>query len=83
MPSKMRKPFAPKRASRRPDKYTGHTFLTEKEAADLLRFSSKHLQRMRAEHRGPPFFKEGRAVRYQRSELITWMELRRENGGKP
>lgn len=82
MSSRMKSPFAPKRGIGSYKKYKSHTFLTEKEAADLLRFSPKHLQRMRAEHRGPPFFKEGRAVRYQRSEIIAWMELRRENGGK-
>jgi excisionase family DNA binding protein len=64
------------------NEYKSHIFLTEKEAAELLRFSSKHLQRMRAEHRGPPFFKEGRAVRYKRSDIVAWMELRRENGTK-
>ena len=73
--------FAPKRRSNQSTMYRKHIFLTEAEAAALLRFSRKHLQRMRAEYRGPPFFKEGRAIRYKRSDLIAWMELRRENGG--
>ena len=44
-------------------------WLTTKEAAAELRLTVKGLERMRAEGRGPPFTRIGRAVRYRRSDL--------------
>lgn len=75
-------PFAPKRTSKPKRNSTKQVFFTELEAASFLRFSAKYLQRMRAEKRGPAFIRLDRSVRYRRSDLVRWMELRRENGAQ-
>lgn len=49
-----------------------HRLLTEIQAADFLRLSSRTLQAWRCQRVGPPFVRVGRAVRYQRSALVSW-----------
>jgi len=49
-------------------------FLTEMQAADLLRLSVRTLQSWRTKVFGPPFVRAGRAVRYRRRDLIDWIE---------
>lgn len=44
-------------------------YLTTREAAALLGVSTRHLEAMRAEGRGPRCIRVGRAVRYPRAEL--------------
>jgi DNA-binding transcriptional MerR regulator len=48
--------------------------LTEIHAADLLRLSVRTLQAWRTKGLGPAFVRAGRAVRYRRRDLITWIE---------
>jgi excisionase family DNA binding protein len=43
-------------------------------AADLLGMSYRTLQAWRAEGKGPPFIRAGRAIRYRRSDLRAWMD---------
>ena len=48
-------------------------YLTEQEAADVLRISTRSLQRWRHEGaNGPLYRKFGGAVRYSRTELLAW-----------
>jgi excisionase family DNA binding protein len=68
--------------------------LTEVEAADALRLSTRTLQAWRIKKVGPPFLRAGRAVRYRESDLTDWIEAsiistsgaarsrRPEHGGK-
>ena len=46
--------------------------LTEVQAADLLRMSSRTLQAWRSQGVGPPFVRAGRAIRYRRSAIVMW-----------
>jgi predicted DNA-binding transcriptional regulator AlpA len=46
--------------------------LTEVQAADLLRLSTRTLQAWRSQRVGPPFVRAGRAIRYDRSALVAW-----------
>jgi hypothetical protein len=48
--------------------------LTEAEAADFLRLSVRTLQAWRLRVAGPAFVQVGRAIRYRRRDLITWIE---------
>lgn len=48
--------------------------LTETQAADLLRLSSRTLQAWRSQDVGPEYVKAGRAIRYRRSALFEWMD---------
>jgi hypothetical protein len=48
--------------------------LTEMHAADSLRLSVRTLQAWRTKGFGPAFVRAGRAVRYRRRDLITWIE---------
>ena len=54
--------------------------LTEIQAADLLRMSSRTLQAWRGQGVGPPFIRAGRAIRYRRSDVMSWAT---ENTIKP
>jgi excisionase family DNA binding protein len=47
--------------------------LVEVHAADLLGLSSRTLQSWRSKKEGPPFVRVGRAVRYRRQDLLTWV----------
>lgn len=47
--------------------------LTEIQAADVLRLSSRTLQAWRAQGRGPAYVKAGRAIRYRRRALVEWL----------
>jgi len=46
----------------------------EEVAADLLNVSVRTLQSWRLRRAGPPFVQVGRAVRYRRRDLISWIE---------
>lgn len=47
--------------------------LTTRQAAEFLSFSATTLTIMRHERRGPAYLKFGRAVRYDLSDLETWL----------
>lgn len=46
------------------------------EAAGFVNVSPKTLETWRCRGKGPSFIKYGRAVRYTRRKLISWMETR-------
>jgi hypothetical protein len=48
--------------------------LTEREAAELRRKTVSALRKERGRHAGPPFIKDGGAIRYQRSQLLAWLQ---------
>jgi hypothetical protein len=53
-------------------------FLTEPEAANILRLSKRSLQRYRQLGEGPPFVKIGfRRLVYPRDHLLAWAYARR------
>ena len=54
----------------------GTVFLTQAEAAEYLRLSSRTLERFRIAGTGPRFAKFGRRVTYARSELDDWAAAR-------
>jgi predicted DNA-binding transcriptional regulator AlpA len=47
-------------------------FMDRREAAALLRVSSKLLQRLQRRGEGPPQARLGRLIRYNRTSLIEW-----------
>lgn len=47
-------------------------FLTQAEAAELLRVSPRTLERHRVAGTGPKFVKAGRRVLYRQSDLQAW-----------
>jgi hypothetical protein len=55
---------------------TGHLdeLLTSREAAALLRLSERTLERHRTAGTGPRFYVLGRAIRYGRRDLLSWIE---------
>jgi hypothetical protein len=56
---------------RQPD---SDALLAETQAADLLNLSSRTLQAWRVKGTGPAFIRAGRAIRYRRRDLISWIE---------
>ena len=48
--------------------------LTTAEAAEIVRLSHTHLEKMRVYGRGPRFVRLGRAIRYRRADLAAWVE---------
>ena len=56
------------------------SLLKELEAADLLDLSVRTLQSWRMRRAGPPFVQVGRAVRYRRRDLLTWIEANTVGG---
>jgi DNA-binding transcriptional MerR regulator len=58
--------------------------LTEGQAARLLNLSVRTLQAWRVGGLGPPFCRLGRAVRYRRRDLLSWIEVntRADAGGR-
>jgi hypothetical protein len=56
-------------------------FLTEPEAAQVIRVSARTLRRWRVQGSGPPVAGyAGRRALYRRSELLAWLR-RHEKGG--
>lgn len=52
------------------------TYLTQKQAADLLHISVRTLERMRLEGNGPRFLKAGRRVLYSQLSIEDWLNQR-------
>lgn len=52
--------------------------MTEKEVADLLRVSVSTVRGWRRADEGPPWFRVGRVPRYQREEVIQFLEEQRK-----
>jgi hypothetical protein len=53
------------------------TYITELELAERLGVDVRCLRNWRLRGNGPPFYKLGRLVRYDLSESIEWVKLRR------
>jgi excisionase family DNA binding protein len=49
------------------------TYFRPREAAEYLRSSESTLAKKRLNGNGPPFVRIGRAIRYRRSDLDSWM----------
>jgi excisionase family DNA binding protein len=57
-------------------------FLTEHEAAEVIRVSARTLRRWRIKGSGPPVAGyAGRRALYRRSDLLAWLRRARERGG--
>ena len=52
------------------------SYLTQDEAADVLRLSARTLERMRLDGSGPSFMKAGRRVLYSRQSIDDWLAER-------
>ena len=50
--------------------------LDQREAAHLLRLSTRTLERLRGSGSGPRYVKCGRSVRYRLGDLTDWIEAR-------
>jgi len=48
-----------------------------KVVAEYKGLTAAWLRRKRLDHRGPPFLRIGRMIRYRRSDLETWLNERR------
>lgn len=48
--------------------------LTEVQVGQLLGLSIRTLQAWRARRAGPPFVQVGRAIRYRRSDVVSWID---------
>lgn len=48
--------------------------LTPRQVAKILSCSEKHLEAMRAQRVGPAYLKEGRFVRYERQEILRYLQ---------
>lgn len=57
--------------------YGDDALLTEVQAADLLFLSVRTLQSWRCQNIGPAYVRAGRAIRYQRADLLAWIEANR------
>lgn len=55
-------------------------FLNSQQAAEFLRLSHRHLQRMRSRGQGPQFRRHSRYVWYHVDDLIRWSE---STSGRP
>jgi predicted DNA-binding transcriptional regulator AlpA len=55
-----------------------HELLTERETAELLRMSTRTLQRLTAQHAGPPKLRlTVRRIAYRRVDVLAWIEGRK------
>ena len=54
-------------------------FLTTKEAATLLKLTTRSLDRFRAARKGPAYCRIGNRVYYARADLLTWVWSQRVN----
>lgn len=51
-------------------------YLTPKQVAEMLQITERTLANQRCEGRGIPFIKVERAVRYRRSDIEVYLDLR-------
>jgi hypothetical protein len=56
------------------DRWNLDELLTSREAAAILRLSECTLERHRTAGTGPRFYALGRAIRYGRRDLLSWVE---------
>jgi excisionase family DNA binding protein len=65
----------------RDDRDDGDDLFTLGEVADLLRVPAATVRYWRHQGTGPRSFRIGRHVRYQRSDVETWLREQRRAGG--
>jgi predicted DNA-binding transcriptional regulator AlpA len=51
--------------------------IDEEESATISKFETQTLRNWRHKGYGPPYYKIGRSVRYDKAELIAWLEQHR------
>jgi hypothetical protein len=70
------------RLTSRPTEFDDDALLSEIQASDLLFLSVRTLQTWRSRGCGPAYVRAGRAVRYRRHDLLSWIDLNtvRPNG---
>jgi excisionase family DNA binding protein len=56
-------------------------WLSEEEAAEVLEIHVQTLRNWRRSQTGPPWYKFGRRYRYDRREILAWIEQQR--GDRP
>ena len=59
-------------AGKLPPEHRHQVFLTTAEAAQLLRFTARKLERFRAAREGPAYCRFGNRIYYARADLLTW-----------
>ena len=59
------------------------TYLSTRQAAELLGLSPRTLERYRGAGEGPPYMNLGPRVRYARPDLDAWMKKRRARRKPP
>jgi helix-turn-helix protein len=52
-------------------------YVGENEAGETIGYSGQTLRKWRWNGSGPPYYKHGRAVRYDLDELLAWMKSHR------
>jgi predicted DNA-binding transcriptional regulator AlpA len=57
--------------------YGDDALLTDGQASDLLFLSVRTLQTWRCQKTGPAYIRAGRAIRYQRADVLAWIEANR------
>jgi hypothetical protein len=60
------------------DEHSSTRFLRPREAAMFLGLSAVYLERLRARGEGPPFVRVGRAIKYDRVDLVAFAHSDRE-----
>ena len=73
------------RLDNRLDEFGDDALLSEVQVSDLLFISIRTLQTWRCQGTGPAFVRAGRAIRYQRGDLLSWVAANRvvPRGGRP
>jgi predicted DNA-binding transcriptional regulator AlpA len=51
--------------------------LDEREVAEITGESTRTWERRRASGDGPPYYRLGRSIRYDRNEVLEWVRQRR------
>ncbi|CAA7627355.1 conserved hypothetical protein [Candidatus Terasakiella magnetica] len=49
-------------------------YLSTKEMAKIIKLSTRTIERLRLNGKGPKFYKIGKAIRYRRDEVEAWAE---------
>jgi hypothetical protein len=65
------------RLDNRQAEFGDDTLLSEIQASDLLFISARTLQTWRCQRAGPAFVRAGRAIRYRRGDLLSWIGANR------
>lgn len=67
----------------RPPPWATDEFLTTKHAAKILQRSARRLKKWRLARTGPPCYRQGRGIRYLKSDLTRWALQHPEDVPRP